>query len=48
MIEIGESKEVVAHALGHSDNSVTDIYIKFNQKKVDDAVRRVIDEMNKK
>ena len=30
-------------ALGHGKRSVTDRYINFNMKKVDDANRRVID-----
>lgn len=34
----------ISLALGHSgENRVTDIYIKRNQKKVDDANRRVLD-----
>lgn len=36
-------KETIAAALGHGGNTVTDIYINFDQKKVDDANRRVID-----
>ena len=36
-------KETIAAALGHGGNSVTDIYIEFDQKKVDAANRRVID-----
>lgn len=36
-------KETIAHALGHGNNSVTDIYIDFNLKKVDEANRKVID-----
>ena len=35
-------KEVIAEALGHSGGSVTDIYIKFDHKKVDQANRSVI------
>ena len=37
-------KEIIAHALGHSwaDSTTTDIYIKFNEKKIDDANRKVI------
>lgn len=36
--------ETIAHALGHSYGSeVTNIYIRFNEKKVDEANRRVID-----
>ena len=36
-------KETIAHALGHGGNTVTDIYIDFDQRKVDEANRRVID-----
>lgn len=41
-------KEVIAEALGHTSNSVTDIYIKFDHKKVDQANRAVIDLIFKK
>lgn len=36
-------KETIAAALGHGGYSVTDIYIDFDQRKVDEANRRVID-----
>jgi len=36
-------KETIARALGHGGHSVTDIYIDFDLKKVDEANRRVID-----
>lgn len=38
-------KEIIAHALGHSwaDGTTTDIYIKFDNRKIDNANRRVID-----
>jgi site-specific recombinase XerD len=36
-------KETIAAALGHGGNSVTDIYINFDQSKVDEANRRVMD-----
>lgn len=36
-------KETIAAALGHGGNTVTDIYIDFDQRKVDAANRRVID-----
>jgi len=36
-------KETIARALGHGGHSVTDIYIDFDQGKVDEANRRVID-----
>ncbi len=35
-------KETIAAALGHGGNSVTDIYINFDQKKIDDANRKII------
>lgn len=39
-------KETIAAALGHGGNTVTDIYIDFDRRKVDDANRRVIDWVN--
>ena len=36
-------KETIARALGHGGHSVTDIYIDFDMRKVDEANRRVID-----
>lgn len=36
-------KDTIAAALGHGGNTVTDIYIDFDQKKVDEANRKVID-----
>jgi len=36
-------KETIAAALGHGSHSVTDIYINFDTKKVDEANRKVID-----
>ena len=36
-------KDTIAAALGHGRNTVTDIYIDFDQRKVDEANRRVID-----
>lgn len=41
--ELEIPKETIAAALGHGGNSVTDIYIDFNQNKVDEANRKVID-----
>ncbi len=41
-------KETIAAALGHGGNTVTDIYIDFDQKKVDKANRKVIDYVNVK
>ena len=46
--ELDIPKETIAAALGHDmGNSTTAIYINFNQKKVDEANRRVIDFVNK-
>lgn len=36
-------KETIAAALGHGGNAVTDIYIDFDQSKIDAANRKVID-----
>ena len=36
-------KDTIAHALGHGNNTVTDIYIDFDQDKVDAANRKVLD-----
>lgn len=36
-------KDTIAHALGHGNNTVTDIYIDFDQDKVDVANRKVLD-----
>lgn len=42
--EIDIPKETIAAALGHSiGNPITSIYINFNQNKVDDANRQVLD-----
>ena len=36
-------KETIAHALGHDNDTVTDIYIDFDKRKVDEANRKVLD-----
>lgn len=41
--ELDIPKETIAAGLGHSGNTVTDIYINFNERKVDEANRRIID-----
>ena len=41
--ELEIPKETIAAALGHGGNSVTDVYIDFNEKKVDMANRKVLD-----
>lgn len=41
--ELDIPKETIAAALGHGGNTVTDIYIKFDNRKVDEANRRVMD-----
>lgn len=44
--ELDIPKETIAAALGHGGNDVTDVYIRFDQRKVDKANRRVIDYVN--
>lgn len=39
-------KETIAAVLGHGGRTVTDIYIAFDQKKIDRAIRQVIDYVN--
>lgn len=41
--ELDVPKETISRALGHSTGTVTDIYIKYNDNKVDEANRKVID-----
>lgn len=41
--ELDIPKETIAAALGHTDKSITNVYINFNQKKIDDANRNVLD-----
>ncbi len=41
--ELDIPKETIAAALGHGGNTVTDIYISYDRKKIDEANRRVID-----
>ena len=41
--ELDISTDVIGRCLGHKGTTVTDIYIKFSQKKIDDAQRKVID-----
>lgn len=41
--ELDIPKETIAAALGHTDKSITNVYINFNQKKIDDANRRILD-----
>lgn len=36
-------KDTIAAALGHGETTVTDIYIGFDQNKVDAANRKVLD-----
>lgn len=38
-------KETIGKALGHSqwDNTITDIYINFDNRKIDEANRKVLD-----
>lgn len=46
--ELDIPDKTIAKALGHGKRTVTDIYNNFNDKKVDEANRRVIDYINKK
>lgn len=46
--KIDVPKDVIAMALGHGKQTVTDIYINFDLTKIDDANRRVIDYIRKK
>ncbi len=46
--ELDIPKETIAKALGHGGSSVTDIYIDFDMRKVDEANRKVIDYVNGK
>lgn len=39
-------RDTIAAALGHGENTVTDIYIEFDMRKVDEANRKVIDYVN--
>ena len=41
--ELDIPKETIAAGLGHGGRSVTDIYIRFDRKKVDEANRKIID-----
>ena len=36
-------RDTIAHALGHGNNTVTDIYIDFDERNVDEANRKVLD-----
>lgn len=42
-MKLGVSKDTIALALGHGTNSVTDIYIEYDMKAVDEANRKVLD-----
>lgn len=49
MNELGYSNEIIACSLGHDHgNPTTNIYIEYNEKKVDEANRALIDFVNKK
>ncbi len=41
--KIGIQRDTIAHALGHGEDTVTDIYIDFDEKLVDEANRKVLD-----
>ena len=46
--EIGISLETIGRALGHSvwEKTVTAVYVKYDNKKIDEANRKVIDYLN--
>lgn len=44
--ELDIPKETIAKALGHGGREVTDVYIRFDDKKIDKANRQVIDYLN--
>lgn len=44
--ELDIPKETIAKALGHGGTEVTDVYIRFDDKKIDKANRQVIDYLN--
>ena len=46
--EIGISLETIGMALGHSvwEKTVTAVYVKYDNKKIDEANRKVIDYLN--
>ena len=39
---IGIQKDTIAHVLGHGENSMTDLYIDFDEAAADEAIRKVI------
>lgn len=44
--ELDIPKDTIAAALGHGGDGVTDVYIDFDRKKIDEANRSVIDYLN--
>lgn len=44
--ELDIPKETIAKALGHGSNDVTDVYIRFDDRKIDKANRQVINYLN--
>jgi integrase len=46
--KIGISKDTIRHILGHGLNTMTDLYIDFDQEKADKAIREVIDRLKNK
>lgn len=45
--EIGISRDIIAACLGHSWADVTSHYVAYNQKKMDEAIKKVADEISK-
>jgi len=44
--KLGISKDIISHALGHGNDTVTDVYIDFDLNKVDEANELVIKTIN--
>ncbi len=42
----GIQKDTIAHVLGHGENTMTDLYIDFDDAAADEAIRKVIDKIN--
>jgi site-specific recombinase XerD len=43
---IGITRDVIRHVLGHGLNTLTDLYIDFDQDKCDEAIEKVINALN--
>ena len=41
--ELDIPKDIIALCLGHGKRTVTDVYVRYDQRKIDDANRKVLD-----